>query len=287
MSQAKAINYAVLIRLLTMSIVWMLLMIWFLNAYRAPCAIALLIYLLLTASIALASIERALFYRRALSNECLHRGGRLFHLFHNRILLVLRALLSALLLALVLMVAVLLFEPRQWSLFYADLLFLTLLIPRLASAMGTEIRNEYRYAMSRHWSLWTSVLLLWGEALSVLLFSPPENFIGMRWQEVLTYGIDRPEVVCPLLQVAASVYAAGQALAIWSVQNAARLINDPTQSVMVWIGLAALVGLTYLLALAYSQALVGVMGRPWTLWQARDPAGGDAEASDSGPAELP
>jgi hypothetical protein len=35
---------------------------------------------------------------------------------------------------------------------------------------------------------------------------------------------------------------------------------------MVWVGLTTLIGFTFLVALAYSRALVGVMARPWEMW---------------------
>jgi hypothetical protein len=279
MIRPKMMTYAVLIRLLTMSIVWLTMLVWFLNAYRANCATGVGIFIVLALILIVAGTERSYFHRRALFNECLHHEGRLFHIFHNRILLTVRETLYGAVLALFLMISSLLFEPRQWSLLFADLLVLTLLIPRLAIAMGNEIRDEYRFALARQWSMWISVVLLWGEAVLVLVFSPPEDYFGMRWQEVVTYGVAEPEVLCPLLKSATEVYAVGQALAIWAVQNAGRVINDPTQSVMVWVGLTTLLGFTFLVALAYSRALVGVMGRPWEMWQSF--SGGAA------PAEVP
>ena len=273
MLRPKMMTYAVLIRLLTMSTIWLTMLVWFLNAYRASCATGLALFTVLVLILLVAGTERSYFYRRALFNECQHRGGRLFHVFHNRILLTVREALYASVLALFLLVSTLLFEPRQWSLLFADLLLLTLLIPRLATAMGSEIRDEYRYALSRQWGMWISVAVLWSEAVLVLIFSPPENYFGMRWQEVVTYGVAEPDVYCPLLKSATSIYAVGQALAIWAVQNAARVINDPTQAVMVWVGLTTLFGFTFMVALAYSRALVGVMGRPWEMWRARPPEG--------------
>lgn len=284
MSRPKLISYAVLVRLLTMSIVWLLLLVWFLNAYRAPCRGALVVFVLLAAILLVAGTERSYFHRRALFNECLRSEGRLFAIFHNRILLTARETLYSGVLALLLMTAALLFEPRQWSLLFADLLLLTLLIPRLARAMGNEVRDEYRYAMARQWAMWISVLLLWSEAVLVLVFSPAQDFVGMRWQEVVTFGVAVPEVHCPPMHAAAEIYAAGQALAMWAVQNASRVSHDPTQAVMVWVGLVTLFGFTFLVALAYSRALIGVMGRPWEMWQSFSGSHGQAAASAPAPA---
>jgi hypothetical protein len=148
---------------------------------------------------------------------------------------------------------------------FIDLLMLSLLIPRLTAVMGDHVRQRYRYAIARRWAMMLSILLLWGEAVVVLMFSPPEDYFGMRWQEVVTYGVAQPDVLCPLVQSASEVYTVGQALAIWAVQNAARVSNDPTQVIMVWVGYAVLVGFSWLVALAYSRALVGVMARPWEM----------------------
>lgn len=279
-------SYAVLLRLGTMSIVWLLLLVWFLNAYRMGCLLAFGAFALLFAALVIAGTERSLFHRRAMFEECLTQEGRLFSLLYSRVLLVIGAIISAAGLTLVLLSGALLFEPRQWSLLFADLLLLTLLIPRLVNAIGAEVRPQYRYAVARQGAMWVSLALLWGEAALVLAFTPPQDFSGMRWQEVVSYEVAPPDVLCPLMQALAEGYAVGQGLAIWSVQNAGRALNDPTQAVMVWVGFTALIGFPYLIALAYSRALIGVLGRPWQFWGALagDFDGGAAELD--GPADA-
>lgn len=267
MSRPKLVNYAILIRLLTMSIVWLLLLVWFLNAYRLSCNAALGFLAALGATQLLAGTERVYFRRRALFSQCLLKEGRLFRIFHNRILTTLREIAFAGLLALLLLIGTLAFEPRQWSLLFADLMLLSLVIPRLALAMTNEVCDECRHALARQWALWLSVLLLWGEAVMMLFLFPPEDYIGMRWQEVVTYGVNMPDVHCAWMASAAEVYRIGQALAMWAAQNASRVNQDPTQSVMVWVGFSVLFGLTFLMALAISRAFVGVMARPWEMWK--------------------
>jgi hypothetical protein len=88
----------------------------------------------------------------------------------------------------------------------------------------------------------------------------------MRWQEVVTYNLAVPDAACGLIETATRTFVTGQAIAIWAVQNGARVAHDPTQSVMLWVGYTTLVAFTFLTALAYSRALIGVMGRPWELW---------------------
>jgi hypothetical protein len=269
-------------RLLTMLIVWLTLLVWAFNAHRAGCLASAAVLALLAGVLFVAGAERSHLLRRALFRETTSREGRLFRVFYNGLLITLRDLVVAVLLALVLIASALTFAPQQWSVLFADLLLLTLLIPRLARAARNEIRADYRYAMARQWAIWISLLLLWLEAMMMLAFYPPADYTGMRWQEVLTYNLTVPYAACDPVEAAAQVLVTGQAIAIWAMQNGGRVAKDPTQSVMLWVGGSALVGFTFLTALAYSRALIGVMGRPWELWRrgaaAADPAGPAAAA---------
>ncbi|MGB5737272.1 MAG: hypothetical protein WBM40_22835 [Thiohalocapsa sp.] len=260
------VSYAIVMRLLTMSIVWLSLLIWFLNAYRAGCVTALAVLALLGLVLLAAGMEKSLLRRRALFQECMAEQDRLFDLFHNRLVMTLYRATSALFLGLILLASALTFEPRQWSILFVDVLLMALLLPRLARSMGEQVHDEYRYALARQWGMWFSVALLWGEAIMVLTLSPPENYLGQRWQEVVTYGVSQSDVLCPQVADLTNVLAAAQALAMWAVQNASLVLNDPTQAVMVWVGFVSLFGLTFLVAWAFSQALIGVMARPWEVW---------------------
>jgi hypothetical protein len=260
-------SYAVIMRLLTMLIVWLTLLVWVFNAYRAGCVGSAAVLALLAGVLFVAGSERSHLLRRALSTETARREGLLFRWFYNRVVITLRDLVVALLLGLVLLASALTFAPQQWSVLFADLLLLTLLIPRLARIAHDEIRAEYRYAMARQWAVWISLLLLWLEAVMMLAFYPPADYTGMRWQEVLSYNLTVPDAACGPIHAATQVFVTGQAMAIWAVQNGGRVANDPTQSIMLWVGYGALVGFTFLTAMAYSRALIGVMGRPWELWR--------------------
>lgn len=286
MPRPRLISYAIVVRLLTMMIVWLFLLVWFLNAYRANCAASLAALGMLTAFLLVAGIERSFLLRRALFNECLSSEGRLFNLFYNRIFITIRETMYAFVLAAFLLASSLVFEPRQWSLLFIDLLLLALLIPRLTESMAKYVHQEYRYALARQWATWLSVLLLWGEAVMALTISPPEYYGGMRWQEVVTYGVSEPEVACPLVAELARIYMVGIALAIWSVQNVSRLINDPTQAIMIWVGFVTLFGFTFMMALAFSRALAGVMGRPWEMWRKPAHSTGNAQAASPSQSAL-
>ncbi|ESQ16790.1 MAG TPA: hypothetical protein DDY14_03525 [Chromatiaceae bacterium] len=266
MTRPRLINFAVIIRVLTMSIVWLVLLSWFLNAYRSGCGTALLVFAVISLFLLMAGFEAAFLRRRALYNEFVSDDDHVFDLFHNLILTGLRELIFGLILAMFLLIGVLVFEPRQWSLLFADLLVMTLLIPRFALSMSNRVREPYRFAMARQSAMWLSILLLWSEALMVLTLSPREHYIGMRWQEVVTYGVAQPDLSCPIVAQLANIFVVGQALAMWAVQNATRVMNDPTQAIMVWVGFFILFSFTFMVARAFSQALIGVMGRPWELW---------------------
>ena len=260
-------SYAVVMRLLTMLIVWLTLLVWVFNANRAGCIASAAVLALMTGMIFITGSERSHLLRRALLAEASQGGGRLLAVVHSHLPVLLRDTVSAALLAVVLLASALTFEPRQWSILLADLLLLTLLIPRLSRIMRGEVRSEYRYALARQWAAWISVLLLWSEAVLSLVFYPPADYIGMRWQELVTYNLSMPDAGCPLVQTAAQIFVTCQAIAIWALQNTSRFAHDPTQSIMLWVGYAALAGFTFLTALAYSRALIGVMGRPWEMWR--------------------
>ncbi|WP_295885415.1 hypothetical protein [uncultured Thiohalocapsa sp.] len=266
MPRPSFMSYAIIMRLLTMSIVWLTLLVWVFNAYRAGCGVSAGVLALVAGAVFVAGSERSHLHRRALFNETTQHEGRLLRLAYNGLLINFRDSLVAVLLAVVLLASALTFAPQQWSLLFADLLLLTLLIPRLARGLGTEVRSAYRFAMARQWAVWISLLVLWLEAVMSLVLYPPADYTGMRWQEVVTYNLTVPDAACGVIETATRIFVTGQAIAIWAVQNGARVANDPTQSVMLWVGYSTLVGFTFLTALAYSRALIGVMGRPWELW---------------------
>lgn len=115
----KIMDYAVVLRMLTMTIVWLLLLIGFLQACCLSCAAAALMFVLVTAVLLVAGLERTYFDRRALFNESLELEGILFRLVHNRFLVTARELLVAAALTLILLSSTVTFEARQWSLLFA------------------------------------------------------------------------------------------------------------------------------------------------------------------------
>lgn len=259
-------RYTDIPRLLTMSIAWLLLLVWYLNAYRMPCGAAFALALTFAAIVAMSGLEIAFERRRRFLRECLEPDGQLFRLLHRRYLMIALEAVKSAVLAALLLVCTLGFAPRQWSLMFADVLLLGLLLPRFYGLLEGQVRAEYRYAVARRWAMSVSVALLWVESLTGILFAASENYTGLRWQEVIGYGASGPDVLCRPVAELASIAAAIGALGQWSAQNLARSLNDLPQALMASLGLLAYAGLSLLLAYAYSRALIGTVARPWALW---------------------
>ncbi len=285
MPRHRLMTYAVLIRLCTMTTMLLLLLVWFLNAHRLTCSWVLLVHLIITCVLLMAGMEHALLHRRAMVSAYMRREAPVLRTLYGRgFLLVQQVLLSALL-AFALMAAALQFVPRQWSLLVADLLLMTLLLPWLSRSAGGLVRGDYRFAMARHWGMWISVVLIWVEYMLALLYAPPAAYLGMRWQEVVLYGYSAPDVGCEPIRTFANVIATAQALSLWAAQNYARAMTDPTQATVLWVGLLILVLFPFVVAYAFSRALVGVMARPWEMWTSmvedfRQPGGRSEPASN-------
>jgi hypothetical protein len=98
------------------------------------------------------------------------------------------------------------------------------------------------------------------------VFANEQNFIGLRWQEVIAYGSTGFDLPCAPVAAIASLVSALDDLGQWSVQNLARSLQDLPQAFMASASLFVYVVLSLLLAYAYSRALIGVVGRPWTMW---------------------
>jgi hypothetical protein len=250
-----------------MTIVWLLLFAWHLNAHRLDCNLALALIGLFTLVLLLSGTETAYARRRAFLSEHLEPKGFLFRALRRNIALTGAEALKSAALALILVVGALTLAPRQWSLMFAAVLLLGLLLPRLHGVLAGQVREEYLYATARRWAMWVSTTLLLLESVFVLFFSATENFVGLRWQEVITMGAAQPDALCDGIASLARVTSAIGALGIWSVQNLGRSMNDLPQALMAAMGMVASITLSFLIAYAYSRALVGVVSRPWTMWR--------------------
>jgi hypothetical protein len=260
--------------MLTMALVWLVLLAWYFLAGRSGCLAVVGMVVLFTAVLLMAAAEMALARRQTFRDACLEPGGGLARLLGRPYLLIARKAAQSLLLALFLVASALTLVPRQWSLMFALVLLCGLLLPRFYGVFAGQIRERYRYATARRWTLWSSVLLLWLEALIVLFFiSGGENFMGLRWQEVIVHGARAPEIQCALVARIAGWVSAVDALGFWSAQNLGRSLSDLPQALVAGLGLLAAIGLSFLRAYCFGLALVGVVARPWALWRPEDPAG--------------
>jgi hypothetical protein len=261
------VTYSDLPRLVSMAAVWLLMLTWQFNAGRIGCPAALALLGVFTLLILLSGAETGLARRRILLRECIDARGRLHRVLSRRFILVVLQVLKSAGLAVFLFVGALGFTGRQWSLLFADALLTVLLLPRFYLLFKDQVREDYRYAMARRWTVWASTLLLWSAAMLVLLYSTTQNYMGLRWQEVMTFAGPAPAVQCGPLQDLGALAAAVEALGHWSVQNLARNLQDPPQALVAFVSLLAAAGFALVLAYAYSRALLGAVARPWAMWR--------------------
>lgn len=259
-------KYSLIVRLGTMMIAWLALLAWYHYSATLSCSMVLAYFAILTVLLTMSGSEYAYARRRAFLNEYLFPGSWLFRLLDGRLLILLREAAKSALLALVLLVGTLLLETRQWSLLLADAFVLSLVLPRFMGSIGGVVRDEYRYALARRWAIWISSLLLWLESLLVMLFNPGTDYLGLRWQEVISYGAATPQLECTWLVDLSHSVALLDTLGVWAAQNVSRQAQDPSQIMMVGLGWLVALGLAFLFAWSYSQLIVGTLTRPWTTW---------------------
>jgi hypothetical protein len=266
MPRHRLTSCAICIRLLTMSAVWLLLLAWVVNAPRLGCVGVLFIHACISGLLFMAGTESACLHRRVLLSACIRREARLLRMLHGRSMLVVKEFLLSGLLGFALMLGVLLLQPRDWSLLFADLLLVALLLPRLVSMAAGSVREQFRYAMARHWGMLIVMLMVWAHLLLGYLFEPAADYMGLRWQEVASLGFRAPDIACGFVHFFADAVARAQALGLWAVQNYTRAIAIPTESAVLWLGLIAVTLFPLIIAYGYSRLLVGVMARPWEMW---------------------
>lgn len=263
------VTYSDVPRLMTMTVVWLLLLAWHFLAGQSGCLAVVGLVALFTLVLALSATELALARRQTFIAANLVEGSSLQRWLRRPYLLAAREAVWSLILALFLVVSVLSYAPRQWSLSFAVVLLSGLLLPRFYGAFAGQVREQFRYATARRWTLWCSVLLLWLESLVVLVFTSGEEFMGLRWQEVIVHGARAPDIGCAPVAQAAAILSAVDALGFWSIQNLRRSLSDLPQALVAGLGLIAAVVLTFLRAYVFSLALIGAVARPWVFWQPR------------------
>jgi hypothetical protein len=261
------LRYQIVPRLLTMATVWGLLLLWFLVGAQAGCLVGLLFLAAMSAILALSGTEVAFYRHRAFLNEFVRPEGWLHGAVRSNIPRLIWELLKAVVLAAFLLISSLAFEPRHWSLLLAAVLLLSLLLPRLFAILDGAAREQYRWVLARRWGTWISTVALWIESLFILIYTPSQNYLGLRWQEVVAYSAAQPTPPCPMVGELSRITAMVDALGTWAIQNFWRALAHLPDALVATVALLGIFALSFLLAWTYSRALMGVLARPWVMWE--------------------
>lgn len=252
-----------------MLLVWGLLTLWGVTAERLGCAAAALVLAVIAALLALAATEAAYQRRHAFVSQYLAPGGLLSALLSRRVLLTAFHGASSVILAFFLLIAALGFDPSRWALLLADAVLMALLLGALSSLLAGEVREVYREALARQWAARLNAIALWLAWAAAMLFTPREDFSGLRWEEVIAYSAATTPAGCDALALSARLGAVAEALSLWAAQHLFASLRQPGQVLAAWLAFLAAFGASFLVAWAYSRALTGVLARPWRIARPR------------------
>jgi hypothetical protein len=273
---------AILSRLIAMGMVWAGLVVWQTAAAIIDCPLALVFVIAVWTLSILAASEPALLRRRAFAALYLNSGGRLFRLLRRWTLQLLWIGARTLLPTLLLLITALSLDGRQWALLLADVVLLTLWVSLFGRLLHREVRSGYREPIARLWAQRVNALLLWVALLANSAFSTYEDYKGLSWNEVVRYAASQPQTACNELALLARLSTVGQALALWAAQNLLPGLARLDQAVVAWAFFLTSLGVSFLVAWAYSRTLMGVWVRPWRIWQVEPSA--DTTPKTRGPA---
>lgn len=254
-------------RVVPMLLVYGALLGWHLTADRLGCAMVAVLLASVTVLLALSGIEVAFYRRYAFLRLYLVPDGILFRLLGRRILIIIRQVVKSLLLAFLLLIAALRFDWPQWLLLLADVFLVTALLAVFSSRLVGEIRQPYRDPMARHWSGRVNAALLWIAWAFLTYYSPQENYLGLRWEEVVAHSAHQTAIGCDLLSTLSALAATGEGLALWFAQNQLSGLQNPDHSLAGWSVFILVFGASFLVFFAYGRALVGTLARPWGVWR--------------------
>ncbi|MCG6942573.1 MAG: hypothetical protein LJE69_15140 [Thiohalocapsa sp.] len=262
-------KFQMLPRLTSMLAVWLVLLLWQLSAQHAGDLGALAFLLVLGLSVTLSGAEWALCRRHAFRSQYLVDDGWLDRLMRIAPLVVTAEIVKALLLTLLLMTAALSLDLRGWSVLLLDVVILALLMPRLPGLLADAVKRTYLFALARRWAVWFSTLLLWGESIAVLLLAGGDDYRGLSWRAALEYSMPDGRVQAQgLVDAMLRLHAGAKGLGAWSM-SVLRDGGSPDQQVAALLVVAAALSVSLLVALAYSQALIGALARPLAIWRPR------------------
>jgi hypothetical protein len=264
-------KYCLVPRLFSMMGVWLLLLSWGLGADLIGPAGHLLSLLLIAVPLAMSGAEAVFYKRHAFRNQYLTGPSWLYRLMGLEPLIFTVEIIKALGLAALLMVATLALQLREWALLLLNVFVLALLMPRLPGLLHRTVRPTYLHVLSRRLAIWVSTALLWLQSLLVLALDQNDDYRGLTWTEAVEYSIaptassggDDP--VSIMLRIDAGV----QGLSAWAGYRLLHGEPAPAQTLAAVLVVGAVAALWFLLAWAFSRALIGVMARPLAIWRPR------------------
>ncbi len=258
-------GYISLTGVILMLTVWSGLLLWQWVSARLGCMGSALFLVPLWVVLTLAASEVAVIRRFAFIAQYLRAEAMLARLLRRKMVILLWQATKTLFLALVLFISAVFFDKAQWLVLLADTLLMATLVGLFAWLLNDELKPAYRAFLSRHWAHWVNALLLWVCLVVVMFHSAHENYTGMSWQEVVHLSASNVTMACDELALLGRVNAVGEALVWWAAQNFLHGLEKPAQLIMAWLAFIAFFGASFLIAWAYSRALVGVLSRPWSI----------------------
>ncbi len=159
---------------------------------------------------------------------------------------------------------------REWALLLLDVFLLSLLMPRMPALLHGSVKRTYLYAISRRWAVWFSTLLLWGESLLTLFMAHNDDYRELSWDDAVGYSTGASPDTHGVAAMMLRINAGAEGLASWSVQQ---LLYGPggdlAQTLVAVMTLVSVLLMWFLLAWAYSRALVGALARVMEIWRPR------------------
>lgn len=270
-------KYQMVPRLTSMLAVWMALLVWQLSARHTGDLGVLLFLLLLAIPLTMSGVEWASCRRDAFRRQCLTSQGWLDRLVGLAPPVLAMEVAKSAALALLLLTTAVSLDLGRWAVWLLHVLILAMLMPRLPGLLADTVTDAYLFSLSRRAAIWFSTLLLWLEAVVVLLLANGDDYRGLSWREALEYSV--PEDVATaqgLVDVMLRLQAGADGMGAWAA-SVLRLDGNPVNDWVAFLVLTALVLLRLLVAYAYSRALVGALARPLAVWRTRSRAGKRAD----------
>jgi hypothetical protein len=277
-------KYQFLPRLSSMFAVWLLLVSWNLSAPHIGDLGNLVFLVHISVPLSMSGAEAAFYRRHAFRNEYLIQPSWFHRLMGMEPLILGIEIAKALLLAVLLMVGTVALSVHEWALLLLDVLILALLMPRMPALLHSSVNRTYLYAMSRRWAIWFSTLLLWGESVLALLLANSDDYRGLSWEDAVAYSTS-PETAADatgVIAVMRRIDAGADGLASWSSYQLLHTANvDLAQMLVATMALVSVLLMWFLLAWAYSRALLGTLARVMEIWRARPPRRGGRDVFEN------